>query len=96
VTRRIDDDEGAPRGPERRFAGVDRDAAVALRLKRIGDEGPFQIDAAPPADLRQRRDPVLGKRSRVVQQAADQRGFPVVDGADDDDPERPRRLLRYI
>ena len=48
-------------------------------------ERPFERHAAPRADRFQHLQLAFGQAAGLVQQASDQRGFAVIDMADDDD-----------
>ena len=90
---RVDDDVVAARGAEPDLRGVDGDALVALGLERVHQEGPFERHAAPLADRLDGLELALGQRAGVVEQAADQGRFAVIDVADDDDLEACGRAL---
>jgi len=60
---------------------------VALGLKGIERERPFDGAPALLGDRFQRLELALGQRSGVVQQAADQGRLAVIDFADDDQPD---------
>ena len=85
VAGRVDQHDVARAGAEADLRGVDGDALVALGLQRIEQERPFERHAAPRADGFQHFQLALGQAAGLVQQASDQRGFAVIDMADDDD-----------
>ena len=64
--------------------GVNRDVLVALRLQRIHEVRPFERHAPPLRHLLQLLQLALRQRTRVVKQAAHERGLAVVHVADDD------------
>ena len=66
---------------------VDGDRLIALRLEGVHDEGPLEGHAAAFAHLANRFNLAVGKCARIVQQAADQSGFSVINMADDSDIE---------
>ena len=69
---------------------VDGDRLIALGLEGIHDKGPFEGHAAALAHLLDRLDFAVGQCAGVMQKAADQRRFAVIDMADDGDVEAAR------
>ena len=84
VAGRVDQHDVARTGTEADLRGVDGDALIALGLQCIEQERPFERHAAPRADSLQHFQLALGQAAGLVQQAADEGGFAVVDMADDD------------
>jgi len=82
VTRRVRDDELAPRRGEVAVGNVDRDALLPLGAQPVGQQGQVgALLAAFPAGPLHRRQLVLEDRLRVEQQPPDQGALPVVDRA---------------
>src|SRR5258707_280699 len=80
---RIDDDVAALAGTEEDLRRIDGDALVAFGLEGIQQEGPFEDAAALIAGGLQFRQLAFRQAAGVVQEAPDQRGFAVIDMADD-------------
>src|SRR5262249_38293823 len=84
VTRRGGDGEAQPVGGEIAIGDVDGDALLALGNKAVDEEGEIDLAAGRPPLLRigvQRVELVLEQALGVVEEAADQRRFAVVDTA---------------
>jgi hypothetical protein len=82
---RVDQDVFARGRAEPRLRRVDRDVLIALALERVGEVGELERGAAPPRNRLELLELAVGQRSRIEQQAADERRFPVIDVADDDE-----------
>ena len=95
VPRGIGDDEGASGGRECAISNIDRYALFAFRLQAVHQQRQVQcaVEAAMlPAVLSQPGQLVLVDETGIVEQAADQRRFPVIDAAaGDETQEVPRR-----
>ena len=87
VARGIDDQIVALPALEADLGYIDRYSLVALRLQGVKQIGPLDALAALPGNLFERLYFLGRDRIGVVQQAADQGGFAMVDVADDDDPQ---------
>ncbi len=82
VTRRVRDDELAPRRREVAVGDVDRDALFALGAQAVGEERQVRVlVAASTRHVFHVRELVLEDRFRVVEQAPDQGALAVVDAA---------------
>jgi hypothetical protein len=81
VPRRVGDDEPPPGGGERPVGDVDRDALLALGAQAVGEQREVERRAALGGHLLDVLELVGEHGLGVVQQAADQRGLAVVDGA---------------
>src|SRR4029453_12194504 len=80
VSRRVDDDEAAPRRLEIAPSDVDGDALLALALEPVEQEAEIDalaVDAAVMRGKRYGRALVLGDPGGVPQHPADQRRFSV-------------------
>jgi hypothetical protein len=91
----VDDHVVARRCPELDLGGVDGHALVALGLQRIHQKRPLERHAAALAHRFDRLELTLGQGAGVVEQAADQGRFAVVDVADDHDLELGTGRLRH-
>ena len=94
VARRVGDDEGAARRRHIAIGDVDGDALFALGLQPVDEKGEVDIVAVGAVALRialQSRELVVEDEALLIEQAADQRRFAVVDGAAGDQPQRRRR-----
>src|SRR5262249_42424309 len=78
VTRRIRDNERAPRCGEKAVGDVDSDALFALHLKPVQQKSEVDLFAGramPTGIRRERRKLIIENEFRVVQQSADQSRF---------------------
>ena len=99
VPGRVGDDEAAPLGGEEAIGDVDRDALLALRLQPIDQQREIHVvagGAVLAAVARERQQLVLEHQLGVVEQAADQGGFAVIDAAAGEEAQEARRLLRAL
>ncbi len=87
VPRRVDDDVGSAGRLELDLRGVDRDVLLLLLEQRIEQEGVFKLHPLLAARRLDLLDLAVRQRLRVVENAADKRGFAVIDMADEDDAE---------
>src|SRR5581483_9892232 len=85
VAGRVNDDVLAFLRLEPDLGGVDGDVLVALGLEGVHEVGPLKGNATALGDFLKLLELALGERASVVEQAADEGGFSVVDVADDDD-----------
>ena len=91
MTRRVDDDIGALGRAEEDLGRVDGDALIAFGLEGVEQEGPFERAAALIAGSLKFGKLAFRQAAGVMEQAADQCGFAVIDMADD--RERKTRLV---
>jgi len=82
VARGVDEDDAAPRGGEVAVRHIDGDALLALGPQPVGEQREVDPVASPvEAGTGQRLDRVGQHGLGVVEEPADQRALPVVDGA---------------
>jgi hypothetical protein len=82
VARRVGDDEAPAGGGERAVGDVDGDALLALGAQAVREQREVRpVAPAAARDLLDVRELVGEHRLGVVQQPADERGLPVVDGS---------------
>ncbi len=81
VAGRVRDDEFAARGGKVAVSDVDRDALLAFRAQAVGEQSEVEYAGRGGARAFDGAHLVVVDALSVVQQAADQRGLAVVDGA---------------
>ena len=96
MPRRVDEEIVSPAELQADVAHVDGDALVALGLEGVGHEGPFEGHAAALAHRLERLDFAVGEGAGLVEQAADEGRFAVIDVADDHEPQGPARISRGV
>ena len=94
LARRVDEEIFAPAELQADVAHVDGDTLVALGLESVGHEGPFEGHAAALAHRLDRLDLALGKGTRLVEEAAHEGRFAVIDVPDDDETQGRARAVR--
>ncbi|GBQ79467.1 hypothetical protein AA0311_2051 [Asaia bogorensis NBRC 16594] len=82
---RIDNNELAPAQMERNTGGIDSYALIALDLKRVEKEAPFDSKAALAAALNNLSELSVLQAVRVVKQTANKRRLAVIDMANNND-----------
>jgi len=96
VARRIGDDELALFGCEKAIGDVDGDALFPLGGEAVDEQGEVDLlplCAHPLAVGLQRGELILKDHLAVVKQAADQRGFAVIDAAAGDETQQGLGLM---
>src|SRR4051812_23384661 len=96
MARRIGEDERATSALEVAVRHINRDSLLALGFQAIQEQSEvqrFARCAEPPRIARKRRDLIIGHRTRIEQQSADERRLSVIDGSARQDPKRWHQAL---
>ena len=91
MARRVYDRVLPARRPKRDFRCIDRNVLLLLLDQRIEQKGIFKFHPLSRARLLHHVDLPCGQRVRILQNPADERGFSMIDVADENNLQRGSR-----